>query len=98
MELTNNILPENLIHAAVDGIIYRGDCVKTDSDVYIGCLRKEIEDADFIMRGANAYMFFSNGKCIEMKHGAYDENLISDEPLDIFKWSKKQKKLEEGVL
>lgn len=80
----------DVLQVIVDGIIYKSDKIIgiPDNEKKVGSLVQEVHDADFIMRGVNAYMFFKDNKCIQERHGAYDKDILTDKPEDIFKWKK----------
>ena len=90
--MTLSYLHIDVLQVVVDGIIYKSDKIigVPEEEKYIGALVQEVHDADFIMRGQNAYMFFKDGQLIQVKHGAYDEDIETNKPEDIFKWKKKE--------
>ena len=92
---------KNVLHACVDGIIYKGNFEIGIKDKIMGEYHQEFTDCKFKMRGMNSYIAFSqNGELEKFKHGAYNyikdtDKEISNNPPESFKdmydWIKRDK-------
>lgn len=83
----DEIGPWNILHIAVDGIIYSG--VKDFSDAERGLGKFDIDpalDCDFRMTQSNCYAFFKDGQCVKYKHGAFNKNKDGSEITTPTKW------------
>lgn len=91
LEKVEEVGVENVVQIVVDGIIYKGDYAIGVNESSLGCLKQEFVNCDFRMRGTNAYMFFENGVCVEVRHGSYDTNILTDKLEDIDKWERNER-------
>lgn len=77
--------PDNIIQAVVDCIIYKDD-VRYGKIKKLGAMVQEWTDCEYIQRGTNSYMAFKKGEPVQIKHGSYDENIVTDSLESIFEW------------
>ncbi len=63
----------NVIHAVVDGIIYKGAYKIGEDEKYFGNLHQEWVGCATQMHATNCYIVMNNaGECIKVKHGSYE--------------------------
>lgn len=61
-----------VLHAVVDGIIYKGGIQIGEDTKYFGNLHQEWVNKDICMRATNSYIVLDNTECIKVKHGGYE--------------------------
>ncbi len=91
---------ENVVHIAVDGIIYLGNEVYGTSVKALNELNQEVIGAKTMVMGANSYVMEKDGKVVKFKHGAYNARYdgidieICNSIKDMKQWHRKQTNLE----
>jgi hypothetical protein len=79
LDLIKKIGDINVVHIAVDGIIYLGDKRVGVDDKALKLLHQEFLDVECMVKGNNAYIIKDHdGKILEVKHGSYDTNARGD--------------------
>lgn len=61
-----------VLHAVVDGIIYKGGIQIGEDTKYFGNLHQEWVNKDICIRATNSYIVLDNTECIKVKHGGYE--------------------------
>lgn len=61
-----------VVHAVVDGFIYRGSLQLGEDEKRFGNLHQEWIGLDTKIKATNAYIVMNKDKCIKVKHGGYE--------------------------
>lgn len=101
LNLAEKIGIENVVHIAVDGIIYLGTDVYGTSVKALNELNQEVVGAKTMVIGANSYVMEKDGKVVKFKHGAYNARYdgvdieTCNSIRDMKQWYREQTKLEK---
>lgn len=90
IEVMNQVFEANVIHAVVDGVIYKGAYQIGEDTKSFGNLNQEWVGKPMMMRATNQYIVLNqDGSCCKVKHGGYecykDGSKITKEKVKSFK-------------
>lgn len=72
IEAMEKIGEQYVIHAVVDGFVYRGSYQIGEDEKYFGNLHQEWVGKPIKIHKTNCYIVMDNDKCIKVKHGSYE--------------------------